>query len=203
MPESKTYDPLDYDNLTRNLVRELMTRGPFTLPLTDGFSGAGVYALFYDGEFEPYASLRSPRATRPIYVGKAVPPGARKGGPRSETAPVLYQRIAEHVDSINAAKNLDLAHFRCRYLTVVPLWIVMAERFLIDYYQPIWNVCVEGFGNHDPGKGRHLGEISHWDALHAGRPWAERLQQTRTAEQVAERLREFLASHTAPPPESP
>jgi hypothetical protein len=35
--------------------------------------------------------------------------------------------------------------FRCRYLTVVPTWITQAERFLIEHYSPIWNVCVDGF----------------------------------------------------------
>lgn len=43
------YDPLDYDNLTENLVRELMSRKPRDLPLAAPFEGPGVYALFYRG----------------------------------------------------------------------------------------------------------------------------------------------------------
>ncbi|MCB1282342.1 MAG: Eco29kI family restriction endonuclease [Salinibacterium sp.] len=203
MPEDKAYNPLDYDNLTINLVRELMTRGPFALPLPASFPGPGVYALFYDGDFPEYATLRSSDATKPIYVGKAVPPGARKGSARSDVAPALFQRIMEHVDSINAATNLDVAHFTCRYLTVVPLWITMAELFLIEYYQPIWNVCVEGFGLHDPGAGRHQGEIPWWDALHPGRIWAQRLRQTKTNDDAVERLRTFLASRSTQRPGTP
>lgn len=203
MPEDKAYNPLDYDNLTINLVRELMTRGPFELPLKASFPGPGVYALFYDGDFAEYSTLRSPDATKPIYVGKAVPPGARKGGARSDVSPALYQRIMEHVESINAATNLDIGHFKCRYLIVVPLWITMAERFLIEFYRPIWNVCIEGFGNHDPGAGRHEGEIAWWDTLHPGRAWAERLKQTRASEQAIARLQEFLASRAAQDPGTP
>ena len=33
------YNPLDYDNLTRNCVQELLTRGSYTLPI-EPFDGA-------------------------------------------------------------------------------------------------------------------------------------------------------------------
>lgn len=193
MPE-KEYNPLDYENLTINLVRELMSRGPWKLPLTDSFSGPGVYALFYDGDFTPYSSIRSPHADRPIYVGKAVPPGARKGAKSTSDSRSLHARIAEHAHSIASTTNLDIKDFACRYLTVVPLWITMAERFLLEHYQPIWNVCLEGFGLHDPGQGRHQGQVSWWDTLHPGRTWAGNLQPNKTVEQATARLMEFLRS---------
>ena len=189
------YNPLDYDNLTINLVRELMAREPVAFPIVESFPGPGVYALFYDGPFGPYASLRSPESDRPIYVGKAVPPGARKGGGAVDVEePVLSRRLREHAASIGTAKNLSLEDFRCRFLTVVPLWITMAERFLIEHYRPIWNVCIEGFGLHDPGKGRHAGKIPWWDALHPGRSWAARLRQTKSADDAVARLSAFLAA---------
>lgn len=189
------YNPLDYDNLTKNLVDELMRRPPHALPLPAEFNGAGVYALFYDGSFSPYKSLRSAKADRPIYVGKAVPEGARKGRPTDDRAvgKALYKRIAEHVSSIVATENLSLKDFQCRYLVVTPLWITMAERFLIENYRPLWNVCVEGFGIHDPGSGRYEGEISWWDALHPGRPFAKKQKQTKTAAVVEKKVREFLS----------
>jgi hypothetical protein len=194
MKQEKPYNPLDYDNLTINLVRELMSRAPVTIPIEESFRGPGVYALFYQGGFKPYQPIVSPDSSQPIYVGKAVPAGARKGGTEADVfAPVLFRRIREHSDSITAAENLDISDFRCRYLTVVPLWITMAERFLIEHYRPIWNVCIEGFGLHDPGKGRHAGEIPWWDALHPGRAWATRLQQTKTVDQAIKRLSAFLA----------
>lgn len=193
MATDTEYNPLDYANLTKNVVEELMRRGPFDLPLATVFAGAGVYALFYDGDFEPYAPVRSLDATLPIYVGKAIPPGGRMGG-RGVRGPgtPLYGRLSEHVGSIQAASNLRLQDFRCRYLVVTLLWITMAERFLIEHYQPIWNTCLDGFGNHDPGAGRHQGEISWWDALHPGRPWAALLRQTRDYSAALQRLHSCL-----------
>ncbi|MDE2922109.1 MAG: Eco29kI family restriction endonuclease [Acidobacteriota bacterium] len=197
MSEHEPYDPLDYGNLTVNLVRELMDRNPVDLPATERFGGPGVYALFYDGDYEPYAALRSSDAAHPIYVGKAVPPGARKGGRApDEAAPALFKRIREHTDSLEAAVNLRVMDFRCRYLVVVPLWITMAERFLIEHYQPCWNVCVEGFGLHNPGKGRLQGLCPWWDTLHPGRQWAARLRP-RSEVEAKERLRTFTDQYGA------
>ncbi|HUB67538.1 MAG TPA: Eco29kI family restriction endonuclease, partial [Candidatus Methylacidiphilales bacterium] len=135
MGELRMYNPLDYQNLTVNLVRELMSRGPVPLPLAEPVKGPGVYALFYNGDFKPYAKICSRDASRPIYVGKAVLPGARKGGGENLPAGApLFGRIKEHVQSIRSANNLKVAHFSCRYLVVVPLWITMAERFLLEHY---------------------------------------------------------------------
>ena len=86
MTSPDEYNPLDYQNLTRHCVDELMRRGPFELPLKQDFFGAGVYALFYTGNDPIYAKIRSPNADWPIYVGKAVPPGGRKGGGKPEMA---------------------------------------------------------------------------------------------------------------------
>lgn len=189
------YNPLDYANLTRNCVEELMRRGPFDLPLDHEFAGAGVYALFYKGTAKIYAKVRSEDVTWPIYVGKAVPPGGRKGGGAAGGSRALHGRVTEHTKSIEAATNLNIEDFVCRYLVVTPLWITMAERFLIEHYKPVWNVCIEGFGNHDPGSGRHQGEITWWDALHPGRAWAQRLRQTRTARDAQDRLSAFLKTY--------
>src|SRR5438132_1318200 len=129
------YNPLDYANLTRNCVEELMRRPTCALPLNVEFQGAGVYALFYKGPLPFYATVRSPEATWPIYVGKAVPPGGRKGQRPSGRSAALFVRISQHAASIRAAKNLDLNDFVARFLVVTPLWITMAERFLIEHYQ--------------------------------------------------------------------
>jgi hypothetical protein len=177
-----------------------MGRGPYNLPLDHRFSGAGVYAFFYHGNAKIYANVRSDDATWPIYVGKAVPPGGRKGGGASGSN-ALQGRISQHVNSIQAASNLRVEDFVCRYLVVTPLWITMAERFLIEHYRPVWNVCIEGFGNHDPGAGRHAGEITWWDALHPGRDWAKRLRQTRTSRDAEVHLKKFLATYKKRPRE--
>jgi len=178
-----------------------MARGPFALPPAQPFTGAGVYALFYKGNFGPYRRVRSPKSERAIYVGSAVPAGSRKGLVEGGkvSGPVLYSRLAHHAGSISAATNLDLADFTCRYLVVTPLWITMAERFLITNFRPIWNLVIEGFGLHDPGKGRHQGEIPWWDSLHPGRTWAKRLRQTRTAAAAITRLDEWFEMQESHP----
>ena len=72
-----------------------------------------------------------------------------------------------------------------------------AERFLIQRYRPAWNLCLEGFGIHDPGKGRRQGEVSLWDLMHPGRSWGAKLRQTRAAKDAIDDLRKFLAAAEA------
>ncbi|WNG19261.1 Eco29kI family restriction endonuclease [Cystobacter fuscus] len=189
---TEEYNPLDYANLTRNCVQELMSRGPYTLELPEVFSGSGVYALFYTGSLAVYRPIRSVDAKWPLYVGKAVPPGARKGAKSTTASRSLFQRLREHRESIDAAVNLSSRDFVCRYLVVTPLWITMAERFLIENFQPVWNVCLEGFGLHDPGSGRYQGQRSWWDVLHPGRSWATRLKETRSKADAEHKVKVFL-----------
>jgi hypothetical protein len=187
--EEGEYNPLDYRNLTVNLIRELMARGPYPLPPATRVAGAGVYALFYTGDLPIYDRYQSPDASRPIYVGKAIPRGGRTGQHSGAAAigTPLYTRLTQHSRSIDAATNLRLVDFQCRFLVVTPLWITMAERFLFEEFQPLWNVKLSGFGIHGPGSGRNEQEISWWDALHPGRAFAVRLRQTRS-EKDAETL---------------
>lgn len=182
----KAYDPLDYENLARSVVTALLESASTALPPAEQFSGAGVYALYYTGHLSFYSRTSSPTLHTPIYVGKAVPTGARKGTPgkTSETPTSLYRRLYDHAKSIEQAENLDLTEFRARHLVVMPVWITLAERFLIDHFRPIWNTVVEGFGNHDPGSGRRNMRRPRWDIVHPGRPWAKGLRATETAEEI-------------------
>ena len=50
------------------------------------------------------------------------------------------------------------------------------EAALIRQYQPLWNTLIDGFGNHDPGKGRYQQAKSDWDVCHPGRAWADKCQ---------------------------
>lgn len=183
----KAYDPLDYENLARSVVTALLESASTALPPAEQFSGAGVYALYYTGHLSFYSPISSPTLHTPIYVGKAVPTGARKGTPgkTSETPTSLYRRLYDHAKSIEQAENLDLTEFRARHLVVMPVWITLAERFLIDHFRPIWNTVVEGFGNHDPGSGRRNMRRPRWDIVHPGRPWAKGLRATETVEEIA------------------
>jgi hypothetical protein len=160
------YDPLSYENLAASVVRALMDREAGPLPPPERFKGAGVYAIYYLGGFAPYARVVSPDCAEPIYVGKADPPGARRGAPADDTHTKLRDRLREHARSIRDAVNLELSDFMCRYLVVQPVWIRLAEQFLIQHFQPIWNCVIDGFGSHVPGSGRPGTRSSHWDMLH-------------------------------------
>jgi hypothetical protein len=54
--------------------------------------------------------------------------------------------------------------------------ISTVETAMTRKYNPLWNSQIDGFGNHDPGKGRYEQAKSEWDALHPGREWADRLK---------------------------
>ncbi len=178
----------------------LLSRGLVALPPGESFPGAGIYAIYYRGSHRLYRALlkaEKDRDTRiPIYVGKAVPEGARKGGTSIDapSGPALYKRLREHADSITEATNLKLGDFECRYLIVDDIWIPLGESLLIRKFAPLWNLVVDGFGNHDPGKGRHNQRCSPWDVVHPGRSWAKPLQPgLRTSAEIALDIETFFA----------
>jgi len=175
------YDPLDYSNLAQNVVRALVEQPLQNLPPVP-FGGVGVYAIHYVGDVDYYNSMKEKDI--PIYVGSAVQAGKRKGGKEATAGRVLYNRLVQHAKSIQQAENLRLEDFRCRYLVVVPVWIELAERFLIEHYRPIWNTLIDGFGNHDPGVGRRDMKRPRWDTLHPGRGWAKKLKPAETPAQI-------------------
>lgn len=149
------------------------------LPPDDKFSGGGVYALYYNGDFPLYQKIYRKNKDLPIYVGKAVLPGWRQGRDTvKENDPALFRRLSEHSRSINAATNLELSHFTCRFVVLKSQeadLISTVEAAMTRRYNPLWNSHIDGFGNHDPGKGRYEQAKSEWDVLHSGRIWAERL----------------------------
>jgi len=185
--QERPFNPLDYANLGQSVAEALLARPALPLGALTPFVGAGVYAIYYSGAFPAYAALaavnrRDPIGV-PIYVGKATPAGGRKGGRGTGAAATqaLFRRLSDHVGSITEAKNLDLADFACRYLVVEDIWIPLGESLIIERFAPLWNVVVEGFGNHDPGAGRLSGQRPMWDMIHPGRYGAAKFQPNRRA----------------------
>jgi len=127
-------------------------------------------------------------------------PGARKGGfAEGIKQPALFNRLSQHAGSLRQATNLDMVDFRCRYPVVDDIWIGLAESLLIERYRPLWNVVVDGFGNHDPGSGRHQGKRPNWDTLHPGRSWASRLQpSTLSLVAIEQKVRDYLLASPQP-----
>lgn len=198
MKEEPPFNPLDKKNLGVSVADAMLTRPVSQLP-PETFNGAGIYAIYYVGDYSAYEPLsnknRDGKFQAPIYVGKAVPPGARKGGfgLGKPTGNVLYKRLAEHAESIRNTKNLRIEDFFCRYLVVDDIWIPLGESLLIEMFAPLWNKKIDGFGNHDPGKGRYNQQCSPWDVLHPGRHWAERLQpHSRSEKEFLREIKEFL-----------
>lgn len=163
------------------------------------FAGCGVYALYYVGKYSlyrPLATVNRRSCVRPIYVGKAVPVGRRKGRATRSSSSKLQARLNEHTRSIDRAAHLTPAEFRCRFIILggnVTDLIVPVESELIRRSAPLWNSAIDGFGNHDPGSGRYDQAPSEWDVLHPGRRWVHRLSgQPPGLRDVEQAVRDWL-----------
>jgi len=192
------FNPLDMENLAQSIVGRIETMEPTPLDDVAPFVGAGVYALYYNGDHPAYtdlAALNVDRATQPIYVGKAVPKGGRRGLEVVEhtSTKALSSRVREHAKSVRAAENLDIADFSARWLVVEDIWIPLGESAMIRRYRPVWNAVLDGFGNHDPGSGRINGKRSMWDTLHPGRSFAAKYPaRDDTAEQITQDVTQYI-----------
>ena len=197
---SEPYNPLDKVNLAKSIQSRLLQCAVTPLSAAGGLAGAGVYAIYYVGDFTAYAEIKRANSTDefnlPIYIGKAIPKGGRKGGVSTDVSKskALGERLGQHAASIDQARNLDLAHFSVRYLVVDDIWIPLGENMLIETFRPLWNQAIDGFGNKDPGRRRATQFKSPWDVLHPGRAFAEKLAQgPLSAEFLLQRVADFFA----------
>ena len=194
------WDPLTYKTLVAGTVAHFEKQDLEPLEGKIAVEGPGIYALYYRGKMLVYGPIAD--GNYPIYIGKAVPPGARKGSVGNVAKPALRNRLRQHRKSIAQASNLDIKDFHFRVLAIVPVWIVFAEQALIQRYHPVWNTCLEGFGKHDQGRNRAATMQSWWDTLHPGRPWAESAQQAtrygRTRAMAKERVGAHFAKYSIP-----
>ncbi|MBP90501.1 MAG: hypothetical protein CMJ64_27970 [Planctomycetaceae bacterium] len=127
--------------------------------------------------------------------GKTVPSADQPLEPYKGTA--LFRRLNEHAKSLSVAENIEVSDFLCRSLVVDDIWIPLGESLLIETSAPVWNRILDGFGNHDPGRGRYNQERSPWDVVHPGREWALRCKENRKSyKKLCSEIGEFIASHT-------
>jgi hypothetical protein len=204
----RPFNPLHKKNLAASIAEALLERDPVSLDAVSRIDGSGVYSIYYTGDHPAYTPLaeanREGRWWAPIYVGKAIPKGGRKGAeifdddgdqPRGTE---LWTRLKEHAESIRlASTSLDIRDFYCRFLIVDEIWIPLGENLLISRFIPVWNKHVDGFGNHDPGSGRYNGLMPRWDLLHPGRKWAARCKpRLETREIVAQEVLDYLRSRS-------
>jgi hypothetical protein len=204
------YNPLDKTNLGRSIAEALLEAPVRPLADTEGLVGAGVYAIYYTGDYEAYATVaernRDGEFSQPIYVGKAIPEGARKGGMMFDSSKgnALRNRLRNHARSIDQSPTLDVADFHFRSLVVDDVWIPLGESMMIQIFQPIWNVLIDGIGNNTPGAGRPNQKKSSWDMLHPGRAaFAKLPDNLASVPEIEQRIKDWFAGKAVPlvPPE--
>lgn len=199
MTQDHVFNPLSRESLSASVARKLLEAEAWPLSNLEPVKGSGIYAIYYSGDFLPYAPLarltRDGMTDAPIYVGKAESPGARKGlqsGKATGQSPIR-KRLREHAQSIaSAATTLKLEDFTFRHLQVEEIWTPLGESTMIRWFEPIWNVVVDGFGNHTPGAGRGLQKASSWDILHPGRGFARDLAKGVDPESIRTSIRKHF-----------
>ena len=198
--------------LLKDAVRFFNGTPVHELPPLEAFTGTGVYAIYCIGKTSPYqkyGELNRLAYNHPIYVGKAVPKGWRQSrisDDASSTSSELHSRLREHgrsisstfrVDRTGLQSGLQLGDFKCRFVIFegdASDMIGTIEAALIKLHRPLWNTTLDGFGNHDPGKGRYQQARSDWDVIHPGRTWAEKCQGTANdRETILERIKAHLS----------
>ncbi len=158
------------------------------------FYGSGVYALYYEGDFEPYVPISG--TEHPIYVGKVDPKDPHALTPRDQ-GDKLFARLNEHRKSISRAQNLRIEDFTCRFLAVQSGLQKAAEDYLISLFDPIWNkeICY-GLGKHGDKATTRANVRSPWDTLHPGREWARASREGKPPDAIRQDIRDhFEAEH--------
>jgi hypothetical protein len=191
----------EFAEMVKDAIRFLNGTPVRSIPPSESFFGAGVYAFYYTGDHPPYAEVKKRNRLEyscPIYVGKAVPRGwrqSRVSGIAAGQGRELHSRIREHSRTIDIADSLSLDDFKCRFVIFEDIasdMIGTVEAALIKLKQPLWNTTVDGFGNHTPGKGRFGQAKSDWDVIHPGRAWAEKC---RGVHKTKAEIRKAISQH--------
>lgn len=168
---SDEFDPLAVENVGVTLAVELLQQPAVEFPPSVRFKGAGVYALYYNGDnpaYAPLVALDRGRCIYPAYVGRAQRENLNQGfNPRPSTKGELFKRIKKHFDSVKQTRSVNTADFKVRYLVLKPAYISLAESVLIMAFRPPWNGM--GLGSNVTGGIRMAGKGSLWDSLHPGR----------------------------------
>ena len=202
--EKHVYKNDAFVELVKNATRFFNGTPVQPVPPPERFYGTGVYALYYTGVAAPYtkySELNRLAYDFPIYVGKAVPNGwrqARSEHTEEKQGAELYSRIVQHSRSIKTVPSLRVDDFSCRFMIFHGAssdMIGTLEAALIKWKKPLWNSYLDGFGNHDPGKGRYEQSKSDWDVVHPGRSWANKCKgRTPTRGSLVKSIEAFLAN---------
>lgn len=195
------FDPSDPNTAGRVVALTLVAQPRHPLSDIPKFYGAGVYAIYYRGEFPPYGALSG--TDQPIYVGKADPENpAAKNAIGQGTK--LSDRLKEHAKSIRkAVTTLRIDDFDCRFLIVQTGFQKSAEDYLINFFKPIWNsetkICF-GLGKHGDSSETRANGRSPWDTMHPGRGWADASgSDQKTASLIIDQIADHLMNNPSYP----
>ncbi|WP_123394579.1 Eco29kI family restriction endonuclease [Pseudomonas protegens] len=187
------FDPSAPNTAGRVVALTLVAQPRHPLSEIPDFYGAGVYAIYYRGDFVPYRLLSN--TDHPIYIGQAAPDEASAKDAVGQGTK-LSARLREHARNIRKVDStLNISDFECRFLIVQSGFQTSAENYLINFFRPIWNaetkVCF-GLGKHGDSSGTRANKRSPWDTLHPGRTWAE---STVIDQKPYEQIVEQIAAH--------
>ena len=194
---SSIFDPSDPLTAGRIVALTLISQPLHELASIPNFYGAGIYAIYYKGGFEPYSKLVE--CDHPIYVGKADPSNPSAKDAISQGTK-LSSRMNEHARSImKAHSTLNIDDFKCRFLIVQSGFQKSAEDYLINFFKPLWNsetkICF-GLGKHGDSHLTRDNKRSPWDTMHPGRPWADKsTKDQKPAKQIIAEIDQHLALH--------
>jgi hypothetical protein len=191
------FDPTDPNTAGRVVALTLVAQRRHPLSAIPEFYGAGVYAIYYKGNFEPYAPLSG--TDHPIYVGKADPDSQSAKDAVSQGIK-LSGRLNEHAKGIRKAiSTLNIDDFECRFLIVQTGFQKSAEDYLINFFKPIWNseqrICY-GLGKHGDSSDTRGNKRSPWDTIHPGREWASAsAEDQKPRELILQQIKHHLSLH--------
>jgi hypothetical protein len=201
----KPFNPLERENLAQSIKGALIKQAERPLSVIDDFKGAGIYILYYSGDFLPYGRISAENAksrVTPVYIGKAIPKGGRMGVSKdtSVDSDALALRLRKHAAKIRGSENLDINHFYFKHLVIEDVFIPLGENILIRDLKPIWNSSITGFGNNAPGSGRGKQKPSFWDVLHPkkGSSKGKDVKTGMSLEDVERRVEEYFAGKGPP-----
>jgi len=189
------FDPSNPIIAGRVAAMAMIVHPRYPLNEVDSFYGAGIYAIYYKGDYPLYAPIKGKE--HPIYVGKA-DPETLQSATAIEQGPKLTGRLKDHRRNIRKAKEtLSIDDFEYRTLVIKTGYQEAAESYLIDLFKPIWNWQVDicyGFGKHGDDPETRANKRSPWDTLHEGRDWAGRDETQEDAFNV-ETIKERVEAH--------
>jgi hypothetical protein len=126
----------------------------------------------YDDLLQLYAPLTDPLLKIPVYVGQSISDKvavALTEGLEGPCPGPLSTRLKIHADSIEEVPGISIKYFACRLLLVQRINADWGEESLKNFYKPVWNSVLRGFGPKAHGVERVTGRRSPWATVHGDR----------------------------------